>query len=64
MFATFHCLQVTLCAEQLAPFATAPRKWTCCRATRRSREMLGWTPDTPLETMAEEMVTADIKEAR
>ena len=30
----------------------------------KARETLGWTPDTPLETMAEEMVTADIEEAR
>ena len=30
----------------------------------KARETLSWTPDTPLETMAEEMVTADIEEAR
>ena len=29
----------------------------------KARETLGWTPDTPLETMAEEMVKFDLKEA-
>jgi len=30
----------------------------------KARQQLGWTPDTPLEVMAEEMVKADLAEAR
>ncbi len=30
----------------------------------KARETLGWTPDTPLERMAEEMVESDLAEAR